>query len=191
MADVLGGDRFERYLDELAKRLEQDATLRVGFLETETYPEDGLPVAQVAFWNEYGPTINVPESKTTIYRSIRKDGTFNKNGKFVRKSQSNFATEHTVPAHQVVIPPRPFFRSMIEKNKSGWSLAFGNLMKIHNGDVPKVFALMGEGIKDQLTQSIVEFSDPPNAPSTVRKKGFNKPLVETGTMQRATGWDIE
>jgi hypothetical protein len=80
---------------------------------------------------------------------------------------------------------------MIEKNKAGWSFKVANLMKAHNGDVPKVFALMGEGIKDQLTQSIVEFSDPPNASSTVRKKGFNKPLQDTKTMQRATGWDIE
>lgn len=191
MASISGGDKLGKYLDDLAKKLEQNGTLRVGFLETETYPENGLPVAQVAYWNEYGATVNVPESKTTIYRSIRKDGTFNKNGKFVRKKQSNFATEHTVPAHQVVIPPRPFFRSMIEKNKAGWSLAFGNLMNMNNNDVAKVFALMGEGIKGQLTQSIVEFSDPPNAPSTVRRKGFNKPLIDTGTMQRATGWDIE
>lgn len=146
MASISGGDKLGKYLDDLAKKLEQNGTLRVGFLETETYSENGLPVAQVAFWNEYG-------------------------------------TEFS--------PLRPFFRSMIEKNKAGWSLAFGNLMNMNNNDVAKVFALMGEGIKDQLTQSIVEFSDPPNAPSTVRRKGFNKPLIETGTMQRATAWDIE
>lgn len=146
MASISGGDKLGKYLDDLAKKLEQNGTLRVGFLETETYPENGLPVAQIAFWNEYGTEVS---------------------------------------------PLRPFFRSMIEKNKAGWSLAFGNLMNMNNNDVAKVFALMGEGIKDQLTQSIVEFSDPPNAPSTVRRKGFNKPLIETGTMQRATGWDIE
>lgn len=148
MASVSGGQNLGRYLDDIAKKIQDAGTLRVGFLETATYGQenDGLPVAQVAFWNEYGTS----------------------------KS-----------------PPRPFFRNMIAEKKSGWSLAFGNLMQMHNYDVTHVFDLMGQGIKDQLTESIVKFSDPQNAPYTVKQKGFNKPLIDTGTMQRSTGWDIE
>lgn len=145
MAKVTGGDRASAILDAIAAHIEQAGILHVGFLESETYP-DGTPVAQVAYWNEFG-------------------------------------TEH--------IPPRPFFRHLIETNKSGWSLAFGNLMKSNNYDVNRVFALMGEGMKDQLTRAIIDFSDPNNAPATVDKKGFDNPLIDTGVMQKATGYEIK
>jgi len=35
-------------------------------------------------------------------------------------------------------------------------------------------------LKQLMQESILEFSEPPNAESTVAKKGFNDPLVETG-----------
>lgn len=44
--------------DALAKYAKGSATVRVGVLEEATYP-DGMKVAQVAFWNEYG-TSNTP-----------------------------------------------------------------------------------------------------------------------------------
>ena len=70
--------------------------LRVGFLETAKYDNaegEALPVAQVAYWNEYGATINVPARKQTIYRSLNeKTGNFNRNGKFVKRDKSNFAS---------------------------------------------------------------------------------------------------
>jgi hypothetical protein len=80
---------------------------------------------------------------------------------------------------------------MIAANKSGWSLAFGNMMSAHNYNVNRVFALMGEGIKDQLTRAVIDFSDPNNAPSTVAKKGFDNPLIDTGIMQKAVGYEIK
>ncbi|RYY79935.1 MAG: hypothetical protein EOO69_04520 [Moraxellaceae bacterium] len=190
MAKVTGGNLAPAILDAIAAKIQQAGILRVGFLESETYP-DGLPVAQVAFWNEYGAEVDVPAHQTTVYRSIKANGDFNKNGRFVRRKNSNYATVHDVPAHKIVIPARPFFRKMIETNKSGWSLAFGNMMKANDYDVTRVFNLMGEGIKDQLTQSIVEFSDPANAASTARKKGFNNPLIDTGVMQKAVGYEIK
>lgn len=87
-------------------------------------------------------------------------------------------------------PARPFFRRMIAAKQAGWGVAFGNIAKAQNYDFARVLPLMGEGIKDQLTQSIVEFSDPPNAPYTIKKKGFNKPLIETAQMSRATGYEV-
>jgi hypothetical protein len=45
---------------------------------------------------------------------------------------------------------------------------------------PAKAALMGERIKGQIQSSIIAFSEPPNAKSTVDKKGFNDPLVWSG-----------
>jgi hypothetical protein len=50
---------------------------------------------------------------------------------------------------------------------------------------------MGTVIKDQIVQSIVSTNSPPNAPSTVRRKGFDKPLIDTGVMQRSVDFVVE
>ncbi len=50
-----GGAALEKKLAEIAKRVASNRTLKVGFLEGATYPdENGTPVAQVAFWLNYG-----------------------------------------------------------------------------------------------------------------------------------------
>ena len=36
-----------------------------------------------------------------------------------------------------------------------------------------------------LKETIAEWSDPPNAPLTIERKGFNDPLVETGKLWNA------
>ena len=88
-------------------------------------------------------------------------------------------------------PMRDFFRSMIRAKGPKWGEELARVLKTTGGDVPKALALMGERISDQLTQSIVEFSDPPNAKLTVDKKGFNQPLLNTGTMQRSAGYEVD
>lgn len=52
MARVSGGDKLGAALAAIADRMKGD--VKVGFLEGATYPDTGLSVAQVAFWNEFG-----------------------------------------------------------------------------------------------------------------------------------------
>ena len=54
----------------------------------------------------------------------------------------------------------------------------------------QTLALMGEGIKGQIAESIQNLHEPANAPATVRKKGFDKPLIDTGTLWRSIGSEI-
>lgn len=55
-----GGEALEKKLAELADRLGESKTLRVGFLEGATYP-DGKSVAMIAAGNEFGdPAANRP-----------------------------------------------------------------------------------------------------------------------------------
>jgi len=56
---VTGGDKFQRALEDIAKRMGKAPVLKVGFFETEQYP-DGEYVAQVAAENEFGSTTNPP-----------------------------------------------------------------------------------------------------------------------------------
>lgn len=62
-ADValIGGAKLQAKLDQIAKRLARTKTLRVGFLENATYPDENhTQVAQAAFWLNYGTSTAPP-----------------------------------------------------------------------------------------------------------------------------------
>lgn len=166
--------------------------VRVGVFEKPTYAKvDGetLPVAQVAYWNEYGAQVDVPEHQITNYRLVNeKTGDFRRNGRFVKKAKSNFATTHTVPAHTITIPARSFFRKTIRENKAKWLKSMPELVKQHNPT--KALKLTGEMMKDDLVESIMTWTEPPNSKSTIAKKGSNAPLRDTMQMARSIGVEV-
>lgn len=88
-------------------------------------------------------------------------------------------------------PARPFFRGMIADKSPTWGKALSKNLKATNYNSERTLGLMGQGIADQLTESIVNWSQPPNADSTVARKGFNDPLIDTGEMQRAPDFVVE
>ena len=84
-------------------------------------------------------------------------------------------------------PPRPFFRNMIAKESPSWGKKVAALTKSTGGDGPRVLALMGADIEGALKQSINDFTTPPLAQSTIDRKGFDKPLIDTTHMINSTG----
>lgn len=88
------------------------------------------------------------------------------------------------------IPSRPYFRTMIALKSPKWGDALGNLVISTNYDAASALGLMGQGIQGQLQTSIRDWSDPPNAPSTIAAKGFNAPLIDTGAMLRTVTYTV-
>lgn len=174
--------------EALEKYLTGNLELRAGIFEKATYP-DGMPVANVAYINEYGATIEQQARTGTIYRKLKKDGSFARGGKFVKAKNSNFATQHDIAAQTINIPPRPFFRFAIALNKKKWSDAIGK--SLADGGSPAIaLRKAGEIITDDLRESVREWSDPQNAKSTVAKKGFNNPLIDTGQLMNSFSYEV-
>lgn len=184
-----GGEKIEQKLREIAEKAGKANTVRVGFLEGATYP-DGTPVAQIAAIQEYGGTATVPAHDVTINRSIKADGTFNKNGQFVKAEKANFSTTHHVDEYTITTPARPFFRGMIQQHKGEWPADLGKIIKAADYDSTVALGRLGKHVAEQLQESIRDFSDPPNAKSTIAKKGFDKPLVESAHMQNSVDSEV-
>lgn len=89
------------------------------------------------------------------------------------------------------IPPRPFFRNMIAAKQGEWPPAIADLLRTNYFDVEKTLAQTGAAIAGQLRQSIIDTNAPPLAPSTIERKGFTKPLVETGHMLNSIDFEVE
>ena len=126
----------------------REGIVRVGWFSQHRY-SDGLPVASVAVFNEYGtPTA----------------------------------------------PARPFVRPVIhgqkqtilENLKHHYKSALRN-----NTNTNKVLALIGEDVKWRIQAQILATNTPPNAPSTIKAKGFNKPLYDTGFMLNSVSYQTE
>ena len=206
MAALTGGDKLMAALEAIDKRLTNAGTgpsVSAGFLAGGTYP-DGTSIPMVAATQEFGGTIHREAGTTTIYRKLSRDGThFARNGRFVKKSQSDFASTHATPAYTITIPPRPFFRNAIKTYGPKWGEQMGLLLKRTEFDASKSLHLMGEIIQGQIQTSILDLRDPPLAPSTIRRKsqgkvsalakaigGPAKPLIDTGVMWNSVSYEV-
>ena len=120
----------------------EDDGVNVGWFEDQTY-EDGLPVAKVARWNEFGTKAGIPE--------------------------------------------RPFMRRTMHKNQNKWiellkTLVQREIDKEKGANIDKALKQFGEVVKGDIQETILEGGFVKNARSTVKKKGFNMPLIDTGVM---------
>lgn len=89
------------------------------------------------------------------------------------------------------IPPRPFFRNMIAKKSPEWPLAIANVLAANNYDAEKALDITGAAIAGQLRQSVIDTNAPPLAPSTIRRKGFAKPLIDTSVMINSIDHEVK
>lgn len=179
---LTGGDALMRRLKEIAEKAGDGGTLRTGFLENATYP-DGTSVARVAATHEFGADIPHPGGTRYV---IGSDGMAH----FVSNDFVGPVHGVTKP-HMIKIPPRPFFRTMIAEKSKDWPRALGALAKNNDYDIDKTLGQMGEGIKGQLQESIRHLDSPALSPVTVARKGFEKPLVDTGHMMNSVDYEVD
>ena len=89
------------------------------------------------------------------------------------------------------IPPRPFFRNMVSGHSAEWPEQIAAQLPANGYDAEKTLGQMGAVIAGELRQSIVDTNDPPLKPATVERKGFDKPLVDTGHMLNSIDFETE
>lgn len=82
------------------------------------------------------------------------------------------------------IPPRPFFRTMIAEKSPKWGGNIGRLLANNGYDLNNALGIAGGKIVEQLQDSIKNGAWEANAPSTIARKGFDKPLIDKGIMWR-------
>lgn len=91
------------------------------------------------------------------------------------------------------IPSRPFLtssrRAMITatialRRKLAQEINAGNL------DIDTAVNQIGAICSSVVKKSITAWQDPPNAQSTIERKGVNNPLVDTGLMRQSVTWEL-
>lgn len=87
-------------------------------------------------------------------------------------------------------PPRPFFRDVIAVGNLEWGDKLAGLLQFTGYDAEQALGLLGEGIKGELQAAIRHFDDPPLKQETIDRKGFAKPLIDTGHMLNSVDYEV-
>lgn len=182
-----GGDKLQQYLDRLLARVSSAQAVRVGFLEGSTY-EDGTSIPMVAAVQEFGGSMNIPERTQDLNFKVNAN---TGRSRFAKADKANFAQTVTIPAHTVTIPARPYFRTMLDQKAPQWGAQAGKALKAAEFNAKVALGRMGELIQGELQGSIRDLTSPPLAPSTVRAKGFDKPLIQSGVLLRSVDFEVK
>ena len=88
-------------------------------------------------------------------------------------------------------PPRPAIRNMIAEKSPEWPDAVALNLKQTNYNIPLTLQRIGEGVKGQWKQAYLDLWTPPLSPITIKRKGFDKPLIEHGDMINAVDFEVK
>lgn len=90
-------------------------------------------------------------------------------------------------------PERSFLRSTADTNRTKYADRIQKSVeaavdgKLH---IERGLGLVGEMAKNDVVRTIDTLKDPPNAASTVARKGANNPLVDTGRLKRSISYQV-
>lgn len=88
------------------------------------------------------------------------------------------------------IPSRAFIRTTIKDEKKNWGVLARQCVKA-GYSIEKVLSLVGLQMANDIQQSIMTWTTPPNSAYTVAKKGFNAPLRDTMLMHDSITFELE
>lgn len=89
-------------------------------------------------------------------------------------------------------PSRPFLRNSIDENESKINSFLQSKKNdfIRGQSAEQILKEIGLFQKDLIQEKITEGSFTPNADSTIKKKGSDKPLIDTGRMRQSVNYVI-
>lgn len=152
------------------------------FVDIGIQPDETEELLKIAAIHEFGGTIQHPGGTPYGYKT-QKDAEKGQ-VRFLKKGEGYMVLGETQP-HTIEIPARPYIRSTVDTQSETYGKAAESLgKKIMDGKLHKAdaLALMGQKIEADIKRTIIELRSPPNAPATIRKKGSDNPLVDTGLL---------
>jgi len=145
---------------------------------------------KIAAAHEFGAEINHPGGTAYGYKT-QKDSEAGK-VRFLKKGEG-YAVLGTTTPHVIVIPERSYIRSTVDENEEKYNRAVQKVMgQIIDGYLDKfqALSLLGQLVEGDIKSKIINLDSPPNAASTIRKKGTDNPLVDKGFLGGAIRYAV-
>ena len=162
------GDRFNR-IPDLVRELQYLASHQVEIGIFADASRDGaVPMLVIAAANEFGAKIP--------------------------KRQARFEDlDDENPEKWIIIPERSYLRAWFDENVDVLQATMERLIgQVVEGKISGRAALetIGGYVVTHVQAYMVDLKTPPNAPSTIRRKGSSNPLIDTGQLKDSITWKV-
>lgn len=91
------------------------------------------------------------------------------------------------------IPERPFIGTSTDEDSKNWIKGLNKDSKKTMAGVMSIddtLTNLGKRMKKSIKTKIKTITTPENAPSTIKKKGFDNPLIDTGLMLDTVDYEV-
>lgn len=181
---VSGINEAQAALQKEIEKFKTDKHVLVGIHESEGAVEDGnFTMAALGATLHFGADIDHPGGTSYGY-ATQKDAEKGK-VKFLKKGQGYAELGVTQP-HKITIPPRPWLDVGVESGTTDYLEVLEN----HSDDLDAAMELIGQIAVGRTQQYMTELRSPPNAKSTVKKKGSSNPLKDEGHLIQAVTYSV-
>ena len=190
MGITLKVSNFQEVQEALKKALDEfrgNNTVLVGIHEAAGSVESGdLTMAKLGAIHEFGADIDHPGGTSYGYATERdaQDGKV----RFLGAGKGFMELGVTGP-HKITIPARPWLAPGVQ---SGTIEYLREIEKgVKKGDnLDMVLERVGIVATGKVQQYMTDLRTPPNAPSTIAKKGSSNPLIDSGMMRQSVTYSV-
>lgn len=186
--DLIGFQELEDAVSKELAALRSDKIVTIGIHEEAGNVEsDDLTMASLGAIHEFGADIDHPGG--TSYGYASKAAADRDQVRFLKKGTGYMELGVTGP-HKINIPARPWL-------EPGVASATDEVLKtIQDGveqgkDMDAILETVGVVAAGAVRVYMTELKTPPNAPSTIRKKGSANPLIDSGAMRQSVTHKVQ
>lgn len=176
---------FQELQDELMKEmnaLKSDKVVTVGIHEEAGFVESGdITMAGLGATHEFGAEIKHPGG--TSYGYASKAAADRDEVRFLKKGAGYMELGVTQP-HNITIPARPWLEPGVASATPEVLATIQDGMEAGRS-MDQILDAVGVVAAAKVKVYMTELKTPPNAASTIRKKGSSNPLIDTGAMRQS------
>lgn len=177
----------DKGFNDLMRRYRQPAKeVKIGVQSDE---EQTLLIIAAA--NEYGATINHPGGTAYGYKTATDA---KKHRVRFLKGGVGFKVLGVTEAHKIIIPARSYIRSTVDERETQYKNLTKQLLgRVIDGNLEKhgALELLGMRVEADIKRKLTTLRTPPNAPSTIRRKGSDNPLIDKGHLRNSIRYVVD
>ena len=181
---------FQRAVDKLKTELDKfrgGKYVTVGIHESAEAPENAdLTMAQLGAIHEFGADIDHPGG--TSYGYASEAAAERGDVRFLKKGTGFMELGVTGP-HKVTIPARPWLVPGVASGTQEYLAEIAAAVSAGK-DLDTTLEIVGVVAAGTVQQFMTDLKSPPNAASTIRKKGSDNPLIDSGAMRGSVTYEV-
>lgn len=186
-------DRGWKRIEREVRKARRKPHAQVGIFGAKAAADHGgVPNIKIAATHELGLTLDHPGGTAYVWRGDHPMFVSNKVAAIVEET-TGVALPRTRP-HKIRIPERSFIRATVDQKSKMIAKRAGRLMgQVMQGtiDTRRALEILGLYVKGQMQTRISRGIAPPLKPSTIRRKGSAKPLIDKGQLRASIEFEVK